>query len=53
MATLEFPGFRLRPLQGKLAGHGSIWANGNWHVTFRFLDTDVEFVDYRDNHWGG
>jgi proteic killer suppression protein len=47
---LEFPGFRLHPLQGKLSGHWSIWVNGNWRVSFRFLDTDVELVDYQDYH---
>lgn len=31
--------------------HWSIWVNGNWRVTFRFVDTgDVELVDYLDYH---
>jgi proteic killer suppression protein len=24
--------------------------NGNWRVTFRFIDGDVELVDYLDDH---
>lgn len=47
---LNIPGFRLHSLQGKLTGHWSIWVNGNWRVTFRFIDTDVELVDYQDYH---
>ncbi len=47
---LSLPSFRLHPLKGKLAGHWSIWVNGNWRVTFRFTDSDVELVDYRDYH---
>ncbi|TWF56395.1 type II toxin-antitoxin system RelE/ParE family toxin [Neorhizobium alkalisoli] len=47
---LNLPGFRLHALKGDLKGHWSIWVNGNWRITFRFLDTDVELVDYQDYH---
>lgn len=47
---LAIPSFRTHRLTGVLAGHWSIWVNGNWRVTFRFLDTDVELVDYQDYH---
>lgn len=47
---LAIPGFRTHKLKGDLAGHWSIWVNGNWRVTFRFIDTDVELVDYQDYH---
>ena len=47
---LDIPGFRMHRLSGKLADHWSVWVNGNWRVTFRFVDTDVELVDYRDYH---
>jgi proteic killer suppression protein len=47
---LDIPGFRTHQLQGQLAGHWSIWVNGNWRVTFRFIDSDVELVDYQDHH---
>lgn len=47
---LNFPTFRLHLLKGKLKGYWSIWVNGNWRVTFRFVGTDVEHVDYVDYH---
>ena len=47
---LAIPSFRIHPLKGELAGHWSIWVNGNWRVTFRFEDGDVELVDYQDYH---
>ena len=47
---LSIPGFRAQELKGQLADHWSIWVNGNWRVTFRFVGQDVELVDYRDYH---
>jgi proteic killer suppression protein len=48
---LAIPSFRTHhPLKGDLAGHWSIWVNGNWRITFRFIETDVELVDYQDYH---
>lgn len=47
---LSIPSFRTHRLKGDLAGHWSIWVNGNWRVTFRFLEDDVALVDYRDYH---
>jgi len=47
---LQIPGFRAHQLRGKRAGHWSIWINGNWRVTFRFIGEDVELVDYLDYH---
>lgn len=47
---LAIPSFRTHRLSGDLAGHWSIWVNGNWRVTFRFIDADVELVDYLDYH---
>ena len=47
---LIIPSFRTHPLKGELAGHLSIWVNGNWRVTFRFVEQDVELVDYQDYH---
>ena len=42
-------GWGLHPLQGK-DGRWSVWVNGNWRLTFQFVDTDVEIVDYEDYH---
>ena len=47
---LNLPGFRSHPLKGEPKGHWSIWVNGNWRVTLRFVDSDVELVDYQDYH---
>ena len=47
---LAIPSFQTHPLKGDLAGHWSIWVNGNWRVAFRFLESDVELVDYQDYH---
>ena len=47
---LAIPSFRTHPLKGELTGHWSIWVNGNWRVTFRFVETDVELVNYQDCH---
>lgn len=49
-ADLAIPGFRTHQLKGDLAGHWSVWVNGNWRVTFRFVGQDVELVDYQDYH---
>lgn len=49
---LEIPGFGVHALKGKLAGRWSITVSGNWRVTFRFIDNDVELLDYEDYHKG-
>jgi proteic killer suppression protein len=49
-SDLSLPAFELHELRGDLAGHWSIWVNGNWRVTFRFTGSDVELVDYQDYH---
>ncbi len=47
---LSIPSFRTHQLKGDLAGHWSIRVSGNWRVTFRFVEHDVELVDYQDYH---
>jgi proteic killer suppression protein len=49
-AELDLPPFRTHALRGKQKRYWSIWVNDNWRVTFRFLETDVELVDYLDYH---
>lgn len=46
-----FPGWRLHPLQGDLAGYWSLTVTGNWRIIFRYdEDTNavskVDLVDY-------
>ena len=38
------------PLKGELAGFWSLTVSGNWRVIFRFVDQDVELLDYLDYH---
>jgi hypothetical protein len=40
VARPEFS-WRLHPLGGDLAGHWSIWVNGNWRMTFTFEGEDA------------
>lgn len=47
---LMLPSYRTHPLEGELKGHWAIWVNGNWRITFRFVGTDIELVDYQDYH---
>jgi len=47
---LSAPGWRLHPLSGDLAGYWAITVNGNWRLSFRFVGTDVELLDYLDYH---
>ncbi len=47
---LDQPALRLHPLKDDLKGFWSLWVNGNWRITFRFVGVDVELVDYRDDH---
>lgn len=47
---MDIPGFRLHPLKGKDRGRWSIWVNGNWRVTFEFIDGDAHVIDYEDYH---
>ena len=49
-ANLNIPSFKLHPLKGELNGYWSIWVNGNWRVTFRFIGVDVELVNYVNYH---
>jgi len=47
---MDVPGWDLHPLKGELAGRWSVKVNGNWRLTFQFINTDVEVVDYEDYH---
>ena len=45
---LAATGWRLHPLTRNFKGFFSITVNGNWRVIFRFVEHDVELVDYLD-----
>lgn len=50
LGDMDIPGFRLHPLKGGERGRWSIWVNGNWRLTFEFIDGDAHIVDYEDYH---
>ena len=47
---MDVPGFDLHPLRGNLFEYWSVSVNGNWRIIFRFIENDVELVDYLDYH---
>jgi proteic killer suppression protein len=47
---MNIPGWKLHQLAHDLAGHWSVWVNGNWRLTFAFDDDDAILVDYQDYH---
>jgi proteic killer suppression protein len=47
---LNVPAWYLHALKGSLKGHWSLTVNGNWRITFMFVDEDVYLVDYQDYH---
>ena len=47
---LGLPGLDLHELQGTRKGTWAVRVSGNWRVTFRFADKEVERVDYEDYH---
>ncbi len=47
---MNIPGFRLHPLKGSEKSRWSIWVNGNWRLTFEFVNGDVHILDYEDYH---
>lgn len=49
-SDLAQSGWYLHPLSGDMDGYWSVRVNGNWRVTFRFVDGDAEVVDYQDYH---
>jgi proteic killer suppression protein len=50
ITDMDFPGFRLHPLRGKLKGFWAVTVQANWRVIFRFADHDALDVDYADYH---
>jgi proteic killer suppression protein len=47
---LDIPGYRLHKLKGNREGIWSTTVNGNWRVTFEFVDGNVYVVNYEDYH---
>ncbi|WP_062262997.1 type II toxin-antitoxin system RelE/ParE family toxin [Endozoicomonas arenosclerae] len=49
-SEMDVPSYRLHPLKGERKGIWSVTVSGNWRVTFRFNDENVEIVNYEDYH---
>lgn len=47
---MNVPGYGFHELKGKMKGHFAISVNGNWRLTFKFIDEDAHVVDYADYH---
>ncbi len=50
IGDMDIVGYQLHPLKGNRKGIWSISANGNWRVTFEFLDGNSHIVNYEDYH---
>jgi len=46
--NMAFPGSQLHPLKGQLKDHWNVRVDGNWRLTFKFIDGDAYIVDYQD-----
>ena len=42
--------WRLHKLAGNLSGFYAVTVQANWRITFRFVENDVELLDYLDYH---
>lgn len=47
---VNVPAWRLHELKGDLKDQLSITVNANWRLTFKFVNENVELVDYQDYH---
>lgn len=47
---MNLPGLRLHELKGDMKGVWSVTVSGNWRITFRFIGSNVELVNYEDYH---
>ncbi|OUR59819.1 Killer protein [Colwellia sp. 39_35_sub15_T18] len=47
---INLPGFKLHPLKGNRDEVWSITVNGNWHITFEFIDDNAYILNYEDYH---
>jgi proteic killer suppression protein len=47
---INLPGFKLHMLKGDREGIWSITVNGNWRITFEFIDGNAFVLNYEDYH---
>jgi toxin HigB-1 len=49
-ADMDLPGLKLYELKGNMKGIWSVVVNGNWRITYKFVGSNVELVNYEDYH---
>lgn len=47
---IDLPSYKLHLLKGDRSGIWSITVNGNWRVTFEFVDGNAYILNYEDYH---
>lgn len=47
---INLPGYNLHPLKGDREEIWSISVNGNWRITFKFMDGNAFILNYEDYH---
>lgn len=47
---INLPGFKLHPPKGDRDRVWSITVNGNWRITFEFIDGNAYILNYEDYH---
>ena len=47
---MNAPSWDLHSLSGNLREHWWVKVSGNWRITFKFDESDVELVNYQDYH---
>ena len=47
---IDLPSFNLHPLKGNRKGIWSITVNGNWRITFEFIEGNAYILNYEDYH---
>ena len=50
LEDVNIPGLRLHKLKGDLKNKYSLDVSGNFRIHFKFVDGDIEDVDYEDTH---
>jgi proteic killer suppression protein len=48
--AMNAPGLGFHPLKGRDKGRYSVWASGNYRITFAFAGEDAVDVDLEDYH---
>lgn len=47
---INLPGFKLHPLKGDRDRIWAITVNGNWRITFEFINGNAYILNYEDYH---